>query len=214
MHDTLPTLAPLWLFAVLVFGIIVLPGMDMAFVAASALLGGRSAGLAAVGGIVAAGAVHVGAGAFGLGLVLQHAPGAFNTLLLAGAAYLGWLGFGLLRSSHVLLTIGPAAPRGAWQTFGRAALTCLLNPKAYVFTVAVFPAFLRVAPQALPVRVLALGAIIALTQAVVYGAVAWGATGLRAWLAHSAPRQVAAARTVGTVFVAMAAWTVWQGWRG
>ena len=67
----MPEAAPLAVFALLVFGIIVLPGMDMAFVAASALLGGRAAGLAAVGGIVAAGAVHVAAGALGLGLLLH-----------------------------------------------------------------------------------------------------------------------------------------------
>lgn len=210
MHDA----APLAVFAVLVFGIIVLPGMDMAFVAASALLGGRPAGFAAVGGIVAGGAVHVAAGALGLGLLLQHAPAAFNALLLAGAAYLFWLGLGLLRSSSALLVIGPAAPRGAWQTFGRAAATCLLNPKAYVFTVAVVPPFLRVAPEAIVGRVVALGAIVTLTQAAVYGAVVVGATGLRGWLADSASRQVAAARAVGALFVAMAAWTLWQGWRG
>jgi len=209
MHDA----APLAVFAVLVFGIVVLPGMDMAFVAASALLGGRPAGFAAVAGIVAAGGVHVAAGALGLGLLLAHAPRAFNALLIAGALYLAWLGLGLLRSRSALLAIGPAAPRSAWQTFGRAALTCLLNPKAYVFTVAVFPPFLRVAPEALAGRAVALGAIVTLTQALVYGAVALGATGPRDWLAHSAPRQRAAARGVGALFVVMAGWTVWQGWR-
>lgn len=210
----MPEAAPLAVFALLVFGIIVLPGMDMAFVAASALLGGRAAGLAAVAGIVAAGAVHVAAGALGLGLLLQHAPTAFNALLVAGAGYLAWLGIGLLRSSSALLSFGATRPRGAWQTFGRAAATCLMNPKAYVFTVAVFPPFLRVAPDAVAGRVLALGAIVTLTQAAVYGAVAFGADGLRDWLAHSAPRQHGAARAVGTLFVAMSVWTLWQGWRG
>lgn len=209
MHDA----APLAVFAVLVFGIVVLPGLDMAFVAASTLLGGRPAGFAAVAGIVAAGAVHVAAGALGLGLLLQHAPAAFNAVLLAGGAYLAWLGLALLRSRSALLAIGPAVPRSASQTFCRAALTCLLNPKAYVFTAAVFPPFLRVAPDALAGRVIALGAIVTLTQALVYGAVAIGATALRGWLARSASRQVAAARAVGVLFLAMAAWTVWLGWR-
>jgi len=66
--------AHLWLFFLMVLGIIVLPGMDMAFVMASSLTGGRRAGLFAVGGIVAGGVCHVVAGALGLGLLLQVVP--------------------------------------------------------------------------------------------------------------------------------------------
>ena len=40
--------ADLWLFASVVFGVVVLPGLDMGFVLGSALVGGRRAGLAAV----------------------------------------------------------------------------------------------------------------------------------------------------------------------
>ena len=55
--------AHLWLFFLMVLGIIILPGMDMAFVMASSLTGGRRSGLYAVGGIVAGGICHVVAGA-------------------------------------------------------------------------------------------------------------------------------------------------------
>jgi hypothetical protein len=58
-------------FFVMVFGIIVLPGMDMAFVMASALVGGRKAGWAAVAGIVAGGMVHTLMGFVGVGLGSQ-----------------------------------------------------------------------------------------------------------------------------------------------
>ncbi|MDB5755438.1 MAG: Lysine exporter protein [Massilia sp.] len=54
--------AYLWLFLV-VLGVIVLPGLDMAFVLVSALAGGRSGGLAAVTGVVAGGICHVVMGA-------------------------------------------------------------------------------------------------------------------------------------------------------
>ena len=43
----------LWLFFVMVFGIVLLPGLDMAFILASSLVGGRGAGLSAVAGIIA-----------------------------------------------------------------------------------------------------------------------------------------------------------------
>src|SRR3954468_8576270 len=72
---------PLWLFALLSIGIMVVPGMDMAFVLSSALVDGRRAGFAAVAGMVAGAVVHVTMGALGIGLLLQVAPAAFNTLL-------------------------------------------------------------------------------------------------------------------------------------
>lgn len=57
----------LWLYFALVAGIILLPGMDMAFVMASSLVDGRKAGAAAVAGIVAGGIIHVAMGALGVG---------------------------------------------------------------------------------------------------------------------------------------------------
>ena len=48
----------LWLFFVLLFGIIAVPGMDMLFVLANALTGGSNRGLAATAGIMLGGAVH------------------------------------------------------------------------------------------------------------------------------------------------------------
>ena len=59
----------LWLFALLVFGIIAVPGMDMAFVLSSALADGRRGGFAALAGIVTGGFAHVLMGALGVGLL-------------------------------------------------------------------------------------------------------------------------------------------------
>lgn len=76
---------PLWLFFTLVFGVVLLPGLDMAFVLGSALTGGRSRGMAAVAGIIAGGICHVVMTALGISVLLKLIPGAFNALLLAGA---------------------------------------------------------------------------------------------------------------------------------
>ncbi|HZX97657.1 MAG TPA: hypothetical protein VFE90_24280 [Myxococcales bacterium] len=43
----------LWIYFLLVAGIVSLPGLDMAFVMGSSLTGGRRAGLPAVAGVVA-----------------------------------------------------------------------------------------------------------------------------------------------------------------
>ncbi|MCF3638574.1 LysE family translocator, partial [Rhizobium sp. TRM95111] len=61
----------LWLFFLLLTGIIVVPGMDMVFVLASALSGGRRAGLTAVFGIMTGGLVHTLYAALGVGVALR-----------------------------------------------------------------------------------------------------------------------------------------------
>jgi 3-hydroxymyristoyl/3-hydroxydecanoyl-(acyl carrier protein) dehydratase len=80
----MPDAALLWLFFCFVFGIIIVPGMDMAFVLANALAGGRRLGVYATAGVVAGGVVHVVVGALGVGAVLKLFPALFNLLLFAG----------------------------------------------------------------------------------------------------------------------------------
>lgn len=203
---------PLWLFALFVFGIIVVPGMDMAFVLSSALVDGRRAGLAAVSGMVAGGMAHVAMSSLGIGLLLQLFPAAFNALLLAGAGYVGWMGWMLWRHPATLGEVQEGVRRSLGRTFGRALLTCLLNPKAYVFMLAVFPQFMRPERGSLVQQALVLGAIIALIQALVYGSVALGAAGVRQGLSASVARQALLARAVAVLLMATAAWSVWQGW--
>jgi threonine/homoserine/homoserine lactone efflux protein len=206
--------ASLWLYFVVVLGVIALPGLDMAYVAANALVGGRRAGLAAVAGIVAGGICHVGMGALGVAAVVQHWPALFNLLLVAGAAYIGWIGWNLVRAGALTLEIQPALKPGATaqppaSVFAKGMLTCLLNPKAYVFMLAIFPQFLKPAQGALWTQAAALGAITAGTQAGVYGGVAMLARRAGASLGTGA----FATRAVGLLLLGTGIVTVVQGWQ-
>ncbi|MFT4242282.1 MAG: LysE family translocator [Acidovorax sp.] len=205
--------AHLWLFFVILLGVIALPGLDMAFVMASALVGGRRAGLGAVAGIVAGGAVHTALGALGVGVVLRLFPAAFNGLLAAGALYVGWIGLSLLRSRFAFDGAVQTQPRPLAATFWRAMLTCLTNPKACVFMLAVFPQFLRPEYGPVAVQAVVMGLIIAATQAVVYGAVALGAGQAREHLARHPGASLWAARGVGALLVLASMWTAWEGWK-
>lgn len=204
--------AHLWLFFLMVLGIIILPGMDMAFVMASSLSGGRRSGLFAVAGVVAGGICHVVAGVLGLGLLLQLVPGVARIMLLAGSAYIAWIGWSLVRSTSVFGALPAVGTPAAWRTFRQAALTCLLNPKAYLFMLAIFPQFLRLEYGALWIQAVALGLIIALTQVGVYGALALAAGEARQWLADQPAAGTIAARAVGLMLILGAAFTAWQGW--
>ncbi|HYD80425.1 MAG TPA: LysE family translocator [Paucimonas sp.] len=204
----------LWIFFLLVFSIIVLPGLDMAFVLASALGGGRRAGLSAVAGVILGGFCHFLMGALGLAVVLDAAPGAFNALLIAGALYVAWIGLSLARSGvgfGKLDVPGTAAPG---RVLRQGVLTNLLNPKAYVFMLAVFPQFVRPAFGSIWMQTAILALICACTQAAVYGTLALAASRARTWFESNPARSVLIGRAVGGVLIAAALLTGVQGWRG
>jgi threonine/homoserine/homoserine lactone efflux protein len=209
--DALANAGHLWLFAAIVFGVIALPGMDMAFVMASALADGRPSGFAAVAGIVAGGVVHVAAGTLGIGLLLQHSPLAFDLLLACGSLYVAWMGVGLLRSRAALAHVTDIPSRPLAGTFVRALGTCLLNPKAYVFMLAVFPQFIVPRAGSVFAQATVLGGIISATQVVVYGLVAQSAAAFRARLGHSARAQGAFGKVVGLALLGAALFTLQTG---
>lgn len=205
--------ANLWLFSLVLLGVIVLPGLDMAFVMASSLVDGRRSGLAAVAGIVAGGVCHVLMTALGLGVLLAVWPSAFNSVLVAGAIYIAWIGWSLLRAGAAFDGVPATTSRPVSATFRRGMLTSLLNPKAYVFMLAIFPQFLRRDFGPWWQQVVVLGVIIAASQVLVYGALALAADRSRDWLGRNPAANSLIARSVGVILLVAAALTAWRGWR-
>lgn len=203
----------LLLFFGLVFGIVILPGLDMAFILGSALVGGRATGFAAIAGIVTGGFFHVAIGGLGIAIVLQLFPAAFAALLVVGAAYMAWIGISLWKSGASL-----GAPEGAIlpsraATFRRGALTNLLNPKAYAFMLSIFPQFVRPDHGPITTQALQLGTIITATQIGVYGAIVCAADRARGWLGRHPKLERGLAKGVGLLLVACALWSVAEGVR-
>jgi threonine/homoserine/homoserine lactone efflux protein len=202
----------LWLFFLLVSGIIIVPGMDMVFVLASSLSGGRKAGLSATFGIMAGGLVHTLYAALGVGMLLHFAPKLFNVLLVAGATYVAWIGWQLFRSSITVETVDSLDRRGLLTRFRQGALTSLMNPKAYLFMLAVFPQFLR--PEFGPLwrQALVMLLMIWATQLAVYGGLALAAARSRDALTSSPAATRLIGRAAGVLMVVIAVLTVWRGW--
>lgn len=119
------------------------PGLDTALVLrAAAVEGPRRAALAGL-GIVLGCLTWGGAVAVGLGALLAASQAAFTILKWAGAAYLLWLGIGLIAkprktfAGDVVLTEG-----GDFAWMRRGLITNLLNPKVGVFYVSLLPQFM------------------------------------------------------------------------
>ncbi|MER9710596.1 LysE family translocator [Mesorhizobium sp. M0174] len=203
--------ANLWLFFLLLVGIIIVPGMDMLFVLANALTGGSSRGLAATGGIMLGGVVHTLNGALGVGLLMHFLPVLFNPLLIAGAAYMAFIGITLMRSSITVGHDGPAGSRSAWKAFRQGIMTCLINPKAYLFVLAVYPQFLRPDYGPIWMQAIIMGLMTIATQFAVYGGLAITAGRSRDLLVANPRATALAGRAAGLLLVAVSALTVWEG---
>jgi len=204
----------LWIYTVLLFGIVVVPGMDMLFAVTNALTGGRRAGMAAVGGLMLGGAFHAVIAAFSVGVLLSLAPHAFTWLLLAASAYMAWIGFTLMRSSIVIDAVPDAERRRLWVIFSQGTITCLLNPKAYLFTLSVYPQFLRPIYGPLWAQALVMGTLGVLMQLVIYGGMALAASQVRTFLLDSPAVTIWIGRIAGLLFVVVALVSAWHAWTG
>jgi len=143
----LPGPAEAAVFATAVFLLNATPGVDFLLTVTRTLQGGARAGIAAVLGINAGCVVHALAAAFGLAALLALHPQAFVVIQWAGAAYLVWLGVGMLRQAwRGGASTAAAAPDGAgalpWlANFRTGLLTNVLNPKVALFFLAFLPQF-------------------------------------------------------------------------
>lgn len=142
-------------FALAGLALNIVPGADMAFVAASSARGGLRVGLAAALGIGAGCLFHILAAAVGLSALVAASAEAFALLKWLGAAYLLYMAWGLLRTPKPAPEAAPALT--AAKAFRSGALVNLLNPKVGLFFLAFLPQFINPANGSPTLAILLLG---------------------------------------------------------
>ncbi len=170
------------------------PGPDSLLIMSRSASQGWRAGSAAALGIGAGTLVHVLAGALGLSALLAASATAFVVVKLLGAAYLVWLGLGMLWQRRP--DPGPAAPLprpaplALWAIFRQGLLTNVLNPKVALFFLAFVPQFISADAAHKGLAFVLLGLIFDLNGMLWCHALAWFTAGAsrhirmpRAWLA-------------------------------
>lgn len=183
------TLLSFWAFALL---FVITPGADWAYAIGAGI---RGKGIvSAVLGLVAGYVVLTVIVAAGIGTLVAASPVLMMTLSILGAAYLGWLGIGMLRNPpvpHAAASQGPGSSRA--HSFIKGTLVSGLNPKAFMFYLAFLPPWTSTAASwSIGVQILALGVVYTASCAVVYLMVGFGANAtLRA--------RPGAARTIGRI---------------
>ncbi|MER6025071.1 LysE family translocator [Streptomyces sp. NPDC001851] len=146
--------------------LVCVPGADWAYVITTALRGRPVS--RAVAGLVCGYALHTALATAGLAVLVAGSPRLLTALTVAGAGYLLWLGWGVLRRPAIP-GADSASPAGG-RLFLRGATISGLNPKGLLLYLSVLPQFLTLRGTHLPVPVqtAALGLLHMACCAVVY----------------------------------------------
>ena len=121
--------------------IVIVPGPTVTLIIANSIRHGTRAGLLNMLGTQLGLAVMIGVVGVGLTSLIEAMGHWFDWLRIAGAAYLVWLGWKMIRSSgEDGQTKAAKPPRGGFLIQG--VLVALSNPKTLVFFGAFFPQFI------------------------------------------------------------------------
>jgi threonine/homoserine/homoserine lactone efflux protein len=171
-----------FLFIVASLVLIVTPGQDMILVMSRSIAQGSAAGVVTAAGVSVGLVGHTILATLGLGAILRTSEWLFLALKLAGAAYLAYLGFELLRSHKHELAVSSGAPRSLWRLFTDGALSNISNPKIAIFYFAFLPQFVVSGAAHPTLSVFVLGLVFATLTFLVKGPVGLGAGLLSGWL--------------------------------
>ncbi|HZM36621.1 MAG TPA: LysE family translocator [Burkholderiales bacterium] len=126
-------------YVVACFVIAIVPGPTVTVIVANSLAYGTRAGMLNVAGTQAGLAILMATVVVGISSVIAVMGVWFDWIRLAGAAYLVWLGWKLLRSPDDLAQPRATAPRGGF--FLQGLLVILSNPKGLLWFGAFIPQF-------------------------------------------------------------------------
>ena len=193
------------------------PGADMALVSRNAASQGFKAGAAAALGVGAGCWLHIAAAALGWSALLAGSKFGFALLRWAGAAYLLWLGWSLLRQRQPIPQAaqmdGVEASRVSWgRMFSQGFFTNALNPKVALFFLAFVPQFIRPDASERTLAFMALGTVFVVNATLVNLGIAWAVAALRQTLnRHPALRRAGKwlNQGVGGLFVLLGLRLAW-----
>jgi threonine/homoserine/homoserine lactone efflux protein len=174
--------------------IIIVPGPSVLFAVARGVAWGRAVAVLTVLGNSLGALLLSAIVAVGLGPLIANSKTFSTVLQILGGCYLLWLGFDAMRhrQAHAdAMTKREAQRPSRLRIIGQGFMVGVLNPKALVFFVAVFPHFVDRSQGHVTVQLLIFGALFSAMAFCSDGT--WGliAGTAREWLANSPSRLVA-----------------------
>ncbi len=190
--------------------IVLLPGPNSLYVMSVASRWGVGAGYRGACGIFLGDAILMVLSATGVASLLQTTPALFAVLKYAGAAYLAWMGLGLLRAARAIWREGVAdgggqPPPDATRPFRSALLISLMNPKAILFFVSFFIQFVDPGYAFPALSFALLGAIVQLVSALYLSVLIFGGARLAQQFRRRRRLSAGATGGVGALFIGFGA---------
>ncbi len=185
--------------------IIATPGQDMILVMSRSVAQGPAAGVTTAAGVSLGLVGHTILATLGLGAVLRTSELLFVGLKLIGAAYLIYLGIGLLRTNAASLIVAHGARRSLSRLFADGMISNLSNPKIAVFYFAFLPQFVEPGAPHPTATVFVLGLAFAGMTFLIKAPVGYFAGRLSSWLREKPRVLTWVYRFSGLVLVGLAA---------
>jgi len=146
--------------ALVALGLVLTPGPNMLYLVSRSLSQGPRAGLISLAGTGLGFLVYLAAAVLGISAVFAAVPEAYVALKVAGAAYLLYLAWGVLRPGAPPVFEARELPMDPpVRLVGMGLLTNLLNPKIAILYVSLLPQFIDPERGSVALQSLVLGAI-------------------------------------------------------
>jgi leucine efflux protein len=189
--------------------IVLLPGPNSLYVMTVASRFGVAAGYRGACGIFVGDTVLMVLSATGVASLLYASPAVFMVLKYAGAAYLAWIGVGLMRMALAMWRgrqveeVAMEAPDpDVARPFRTALVISLMNPKAILFFISFFIQFVDPAYPHPALSFAILGVIVQVSSALYLSALIFGGAHLAQQFRRRRRLSSGATGVVGAMFVA------------
>jgi leucine efflux protein len=207
-NDRVLGITDLWTYVVGTIAIILLPGPNALYVLTTAAKRGVADGYRAASGVFVGDSVLMILSAAGVASLMSAYPPLFMVIKYVGAAYLVWIGFGMIRGAVRRWRTSPspsgsvpAEPARLENPFRKALVVSLLNPKAILFFISFFIQFVDPAYAYPAVSFLVLGAIALATSALYLTALIFTGTFLATQFRRRRRLSAGMTSAVGAVFL-------------
>ncbi|QWV94317.1 LysE family translocator [Geomonas oryzisoli] len=197
------------LFAITSTVLIFTPGPDIIYVMTRGVAQGRKAGLAAAAGFALGNFAHTFFAIVGLSALITSSAAAFACVRYAGAAYLMYIGFKMLRSKASFVQEGGAGELAGWVIFRQSILANIMNPKVALFFLAFFPQFVDRTRGGVPMQMLILGSTFVVLTMLGFGVVALLSGEIGRWLNRSAGAGNRIGQVAGCILVGLGMRLAW-----
>ncbi|MFJ5141022.1 leucine efflux protein LeuE [Streptomyces sp. NPDC088707] len=197
--------------------IILLPGPNSLYVLSVAARKGTRTGYKAAAGVFTGDAVLMTLAALGAASLLQTTPLLFMIVKYAGAGYLAWMAYGMLRSAREMWRsrgeVAEAAADGAEgaqagpgeNPYRRALVISLFNPKAILFLISFFVQFVDPSYAYPALSFLVLGTLLEIGSFLYLTMLIFGGTRLAAAFRRRRRLSAGATSAAGALFLGFAA---------